>query len=382
MAENKERIRIWELDNRINIKLKPKFIDFVRNKIKSNFKPFSKFYNILNTNLSYYAVKNRLKRSYVCFVDLELLLEVCFKLNISKEELERNIIAYKTRKGQGIIENPILPIKLNPLFDALLSHHIGDGNTVNPKRGRKIYFSYRQYNKENRMNYYYKLCALFGKVIYKNNYFETETRIYCPAVLSNLFFRVYGVKPKFFLSDKARIPKELLSKEKEHLLAFLLAMIVDEGNVDSTCISIRVKNVKLAKDLSILCSKLNYENSFTFKEEYGNLWILKKGIKKLYNDYIRIIKKYPSLNLGYKERILKRNLSIGEREIKRIPGNKKIIIKLLSKESLSINEIAYLIKMTRQGVRYHLKQLEQRDIVYKTGKIGKGNIIRYHLKEG
>ena len=180
---------------------------------------------------------------------------------------------------------------------------------------------------------------------------------------------------KSFLSKKARIPKSLLNKDRNYLLAVLIAFIIDEGNIDSTCITIKLRNIELTKDLCKICNKLGYKYKFTFKEDYGNLYILRDGMKRLYEDYKILKNKYPEVNMYKIEERIKNSFEIYSRNIYKTKGNKEIILKMLKKKELTVNQIASEIKMTRQGVRFHIHNLENENKLIKTGFIGKKNII-------
>jgi hypothetical protein len=121
-----EEINIWELGSRINVKISPDFLRGINLQIKSKFGSKPKFYSelIKSHNVHFDSFKNMLKYSRKFFVDLPLLIAVCKLLDISLEELQNSIIAYKTAKGVNYIENPVLPIKITPTFDMLIAHHI------------------------------------------------------------------------------------------------------------------------------------------------------------------------------------------------------------------------------------------------------------------
>ena len=48
---------------------------------------------------------------------------------------------------------------------------------------------------------------------------------------------------------------------------------------------------------------------------------------------------------------------------------------MLEREDLTVNQIANRINMTRQGVRFHIHNLEKMDRITKKDLIGEGNII-------
>ncbi|PIN95169.1 hypothetical protein COU53_00660 [Candidatus Pacearchaeota archaeon CG10_big_fil_rev_8_21_14_0_10_30_48] len=363
-----EEFNIWDL-NRVNIKINLNFLDKINKKIIMKFQTKRAAYNYIfkSEKIPFSSFKNLLKKSHAkrFFVPLDIYLDIIEILEISKENLQQNIISYKTAGGINYIENPILPIKITPMFDMLLAHHIADGTVIDPKKGRLPYFGYRQFNKFYRIQYVKKLEEVFGKIKYKEDYFEKSTRPYCPSVLSSLFFKYYKLDNKGFLSEKARIPKVIFDKGKESILSVLVAFIIDEGNIDSTQITIHLKNKFLIKDLCNICERLNYVYKFTDdsknENNYFKLHILREGMEKLYEDYLLLHSLYPVVDLGWKGEKINKSFKIFNRKIFKSKGNKKLIYLKLKDEDLSVNQLADMINMTRQGVRFHIHNLLKED---------------------
>lgn len=364
-----EIFNIWDLE-RVNIKLKEGFLDYINKSIFSSYKSKVDAYKNLfpNKEIPWISFKNMLKKSYMktFFVPLDIYLIICDKLKIDKNILQENIISYKTAGGVNYIDKPILPIKITPVFHMLFAHNIGDGTVINPKKGRLPYFGYRQFDKFYRVGYIRKIEDIFGKINFKENYFESSTRPYCPSSLSSLFFKYYNLDVKGFDSLSSRIPKFVLEKDKDSLLAIMIAFIIDEGNIDSTQITIVLKNKSLVEDLGLICKYLDYDYKITYRDnefykEYGYLNILRKGMKKLYKDYLVLNKKYSVIDLGWKGERIKNSLKIYNREIFKVKGNQNIIFEMLKKEELSVNQLANRINMTRQGIRYHINNLIKDD---------------------
>jgi len=333
-------VNIWDLGLKIGIRPRKIFLNNLNGVIRKKFKSKERLYNIIKNKITepLGCFKNFLKPSYYTHnkhAPLEVFLHVCESIGIERQKLQENIISYKTRKGYSIIENPILPIIINPYFDMVLAHNIADGTVIDPKRGRQIYFGYRQFDKKIRLLYVKKLESIFGEIKFKTNYFYHTTRPYCPSVVSQLFFKYYGLNSRSFLSKGARIPVEILGKNNDHLLAVLIAFIIDEGNIDSTLICIKLKNVELTRDLFIICQRLGYSTTFNFKGEYGNLYILREGMKKFYEDYKKIVEKYPFMDMGKQRDKIDRGLKIKDRTIYKTKGNRDLILKMIKKEDLT-----------------------------------------------
>jgi len=360
-----ESFDIWDLE-RVNIKVKEGFLDYINGNIFSGYKSKVDAYkNIFpNKKVPWVSFKNMLKKSYTrdFFVPLDIILIICNKLRIDKNLLQRNIVSYKTAGGINYIEKPILPIRITPVFHMIFAHNIGDGTVINPKKNRLPYFGYRQFDKFYRVGYVKKIEDVFGKIKFKEDYFESSTRSYCPSSLSSLFFKYYNLDVKGFDSLSSRIPRFIFEKDKDSLLAILIAFIIDEGHIDSTQITIVLKNKPLVGDLGLICKCLNYDYKITYRnnelyKEYGYLSILRGGMKKLYEDYLLLNRKYSVIDLGWKGEKIKNSLKIYKRKIFKVKGNQNIIFEILKKEELSVNQLANRINMTRQGVRFHIHNL-------------------------
>ena len=380
LFNNMKDINIWEISDRINVKLNKEFYNKIKTLIYQKYQTKRGAYNILRDQIkiSFITFYNILKERYYYenfFIPLNIWVNLCKIIDVDLIELQKNIIAYKTSNGPNSVSNPILPVKITPLFDMIIAHNIADGTVINPKKGRLPYFGYRQFDPLFRELYIKKLEAIFGKINFPENYYLKSTRPYCPPALASLFFKIYNLNVKSFLSKSARIPSEILNKNKEHLIAVLIAFIIDEGNIDSTAIVIRLKNIALTRDLYEICKKLGYPSKFNFSDEYGTLYILRDGMKLFFKDYKEIINKYPEMNLGKIELKIEQGLKIYDRPIYKSSGNREIILNLLKNEDLTVNQIAQRINMTRQGVRFHIKNLEYQKSIFRKSFQGKKNIV-------
>ena len=355
---------IWDLE-RVHVKITSKMLKRINSEIRIKFKSKPKAHKMIfsKDKIPFLTFKNILKKSHLrdFFVPLIIYLKIIDSLDVSREEFQKSILSYKTGRGKNYIKNPILPIKIIPIFDMILAHNISDGTVINSGKGRLPYFGYRQFDKHYRELYVKKIETVFGKIIFGKEYSKDSTRPYCPPVLSSLFFKNYNLNEKSFLSRQARIPKGIFSKGKDYLLAVLIAFIIDEGHVDSTLVLIKLKNRKLTSDLKKICDILQYKSKLIYGKgeniEYGLLYILRPGIKKLHSDYLQLRKKYSVMDMGRKGLQIENSFKIYARKIVRAKGNKEIIFNILRTEKLSVNQLANRINMTRQGVRFHIHNL-------------------------
>jgi len=381
----KEEYNIWDFGVRINIKLKPEFLLDLNFKINKQFKSKEELYLIVKTKIDipYSTFKTRLKPSYLYFIDLDLVILLCKILNISLLEMQANILGYKSRKGVNYIDHPILPVKITPIYNMLIAHHIGDGNLIKSKDNRLWYFSYRQFNVEYKLLYLQKIESVFGKVVYKKKYFlkNNNTRIYFPVAAANLMFCVYNLDENAFYSDSALIPEQLFNKKPENMLAFLIAIIIDEGHIDSSNIVIRMKNFEFVKGLKRICEILGYNTTMVkSKDGLDTIYILSNCLKKFYNDYQRLLNNYPEVDLGIKGKLIQEIITRKNKSKKYFVGNKDKILSLINNEGKCVNQIARELNMTRQGARYLINELVKENKIQKVGIIKFGNIIYNKVK--
>lgn len=362
-----EIYNIWDLEG-VFIQIDSKFFEGINKKLFEKFKTKPQAHKSIFTNQEYkYPIfKNMLKVSYPkkWFLPLDFLMKICEALDIDKEELQRNIVAYKSWGSVNYIEKPKLPIVINPVFDMVYAHNIGDG-TVSVSKGKSPYFAYRQFNAFYREAYIKKIEFIFGEIKLKKKEFKDFTRVRCPSALSSLFFKYYNLTDRGFLSDVARIDTKIYEKGSDSMLAVLIAFIIDEGCVDSTQITIVLKNKPLVEDLNKICTLLGYESKVYYKkgdyEKYTGLGILRKGMKNLYSDYLELNMKYPVIDMGIKGERIRKSFEIYNRKVIRIKGNQKLILNMLKSENLSVNQLADKLNMTRQGIRYHIHNLLNND---------------------
>ena len=104
-SKNYQKVNIWEFGDRINIKLKPDFINLINLNIQKQFGTKRNIHKKLITNhkISFKTFNTRMKKCYPYHINLDIILDICKLLNIDIYEMQKNIISYKTRKGRNII---------------------------------------------------------------------------------------------------------------------------------------------------------------------------------------------------------------------------------------------------------------------------------------
>ncbi|GAG06276.1 unnamed protein product [marine sediment metagenome] len=94
-------------------------------------------------------------------------------------------------------------------------------------------------------------------------------------------------------------------------------------------------------------------------------------MNKFYQDYQNLLEQYPEVNLGYKGEKIKEFINRINKPKIYIKGNKNKIIKEISKNNLTINELAKKLNMTRQGARYLVNEL------IKENKVEAKSIVKF-----
>lgn len=376
-------IHIYDFPYKVSISVKEDFLNSVREKFKIKYKKLKNGYDDIEPNLSFSRFKSIMSPSSKYFIPLQILIGICSHLEIPLKELEQSILAYRTKGGRSVIYNPILPVKVNPIFSMLVAHIIGDGNCVK-LHGREMYFNYRQYDKKILSFFIKKIGRVFGDIKFNENYFFSLKRVYLPTIISLILGNYYSLKPENFLSDRAFIPQKMFTLPREHLLAVLIALIIDEGTIGSSEIVIGLYNKKLIDDLGKVCKKLCYECSIG-KGKNGKrhfLYILSNGTKKFWKDYLSLKRKYPEVFLCYKEDQI-RDFILRKEKYWRSKSQgitKNSIIDLLKKKPRTTKELAKILLISKQGIRFHLKELEKIGIVKKIGKGRTGSDVYNIIK--
>lgn len=377
-----EEIHVNDLKGvNINILISEKFSNKFFRKIKENKIKIPKLYRELKPEMPSSTFKNILKPSYKNFRPLWLILDICEKIRITPNELEKNIVSYRTKKSRNVVIRPKFPIRITPLFDMIIAHIMGDGHCFNIE-GRDPYFGYKQTNIDLLMNFLEKTESVFGKIQYENEYFTRSKTIHIPSAISCIMMNYYKLSAEDFLEKNARLPLKILNKNKENLLGILIAFIIDEGHIDSSCVVIGMYNRGLLKDLQTICNRMNYENKITTDGKRNHLYILANGVKRFWVDYHTLKKKYPEIVMGYKENLIN-DFILRKGKKWRTAGtgeNKNKIIELLKEHPRTVIEISKILQISRQGIKHHLSELKNKGIVEIIGQGYAGSHI-YKLRK-
>ncbi|MFH1229289.1 MAG: winged helix-turn-helix domain-containing protein [Candidatus Aenigmatarchaeota archaeon] len=349
----------------IGVKLNKNFLELLIEKLKVKYKKRSAIFRDLDSGLAFESFNNYLNASYKHFRSLGVIVKLCELSGISLEELEKNIIQYRTSGGRVTITNPKLPIEINPIFDMLIIHLMADGCCIKFKNKSTIYYFYRQYNEFFRNIFIKKAEAVFGNLLYQRNYFDKTKGVYLPEVITLVLLNQYNLTPDDFLTEKARLPTSFFSKEDEFLLSYFLAFIIDEGNIDSSGICIRLKNRGLILDIQEVVKRMGYESAVSRDKEMWVLYLRVDATRAIYRRYIKLKEVYGEISLGGKEEKLRFIIDRESKELKNQGEGmvKNKIVDLLKGGDKSIKELSFSLSITRQGIRYHINELRELGVI-------------------
>jgi len=229
------------LEENFRIKLYQNILKILKTK-----KEFLKFFNKKSGRFIEAWRYGKIKRNKNWITEQGLVLNDLLKASkfLSKnnlkefniENLQKSIIAYKSRGKSLWIKNPILPIKLKPELFRIISHMICDGSAL------KNTHYYKNTRRELLEQLDKDLKYVFGGVettFYNNN-------LIVPNLIFKILTKVFNFKTGTF---ESRIPKILYKLPKEYSSKFIQAFFDDEGTVATSNLKFYSHNKKLLQDL-------------------------------------------------------------------------------------------------------------------------------------
>ncbi len=277
--------------------------------------------------------KKRVKR----YIPLPALDKISKATGVSLKELQRSVIEIKTGSRSGLIKNLTLPLEIKPETYAVLGHFLGDG--YGGERGNSCYVNK---SPEAIENFVKKLRLAFGNVEY--TVLPQHYRVIVSKIVPKILKQYFEISD--FRTGKAKLSSKLLKAPNECLVEFLKALIIDEGSVMDSGIYLEFSSrAHLINDLKKICSKLGYQYSD------GKHFII--SVKS----FPRIIKDMKNLVIPSKQQAL---LSYFKRKgrgwyNRNRNTTKKEILHLLTKNPMSVREIALRLNIRKGSVRMQLK---------------------------
>jgi len=274
-------------------------------------------------------------------------------LGISHENAETWIEEFKdfSRQRKGYRVN--FPFAYTPLVLRSVAHTPGDGYVGSGGQVRWI-------QKEPKF-----MVQLLRKLLRRSRR-PSKSQISIPRFL----VKINCLKLQITLSELRswRFVDAIMGFPRRYRVQALLALIVDEGNIDTKGnISIRMKEKDLVEAYAKLCDSLDYDrsdvrkipNNGTFGRSY--LWkslIRANGIRKLYKDYADALATFGRIGglWNKDQKFMERcRTALSEKAIKDAGGREmtKAILKLLSEhDALNVYQIRNLVGSSSYGRVY------------------------------
>ncbi|OGJ17068.1 hypothetical protein A3K73_01420 [Candidatus Pacearchaeota archaeon RBG_13_36_9] len=340
--------------NKLNCKNYFELSTWINKKLKSKFNGGDIKYWIAGKRLD-----ERTKKIHPKFMPLSLVLGLAKLNNEIMENLNKNVIYYRSG-GKGLIINmPILPIKVTPELYSIVIHLFGDGaaGDFTP--------SYTQKNKEALDNFVKKLENCFGK-FEKSIYFtQGKYQVKFPKALTDILSKYYSIVS--YKSHESKIPNKILErKNKKFKLACIIAFIVDEGSIRDV-ISFYSVNKELISGIRQLVLDCGYncsEIQFNKKANSYLFTLSTKEIERFYEDVQELSKEFPTCNLSFKESEIK---FIVKRRTKKNPRDGKLtdksILDILRNKKYSAQQISKLTGYAYCTIIHHLEKLSKNKMI-------------------
>ncbi len=342
-------IQIWDLINYgsdLNVILTKKGRDYIRRGILKRCGLIKNAPKEINVN--YWCLIDNLRGRHS--MDFSKLTYLVKKLNLNKNIIQKEIEGMVIRSIK--IKNVHFPIRCDPIFTSLFTNLLGDGGAR--KGNGSGYFHYGE--SEAHQLIQEKISHVLGETPYQKG--ESV-----PRVLVFLMMKYFGVKS--VATKQGIFPDRILKADKLNKVASLTAFINDEGTITTSNIPIYSSNYKLLDGVKNLSQSLDYKVSKISRRKDKEVYLFRiNSVRKFYNDYKKLIKKCPEARLiNRKERILR----ILDLILLRPKRSKKetfdLILNNLKNDEKNIYDLCEITQLTQNGVRKHLKELINSNLV-------------------
>lgn len=376
MSQAPAKIHIWEFPKDFRIQLDRKetrpLVDRAKEGV-GGIKSLASLLKVHVTTLYEY-------RAGDSSIPLKILLKLCELTGgeFPVEQLEQDIRGYKSGMRTQLVKNPILPIQETPELFAVIGHLTGDGG-------------------HSRLAYYHNTCRtlidefmdhlriVFGEVPIRIAVDAYERRIkarkevigvYFPMTIVRLLRHLYHVDFRTFTS---RVPPRLFDLPWPYAAAYLRAFGDDEGRVHDSHIELYSANKELMRDISDLVGEKFPELSefMSLQEKKGpqdriNVYTLRftTGAFASYQDLIGFTHPEKKHELG---QILARKKRGWQ---SRTPGQtRRMLLRSLKSGAMTTKELARVLNVSVQAIRYHLGELTTLGAVIQTGRRGNAKML-------
>ncbi|MFH1711127.1 MAG: winged helix-turn-helix domain-containing protein [Nanoarchaeota archaeon] len=308
-------------------------------------------------DIKYWIEGNKLDKrtgkTHPKFMPLWLVLKLLSLTKLGEDELDRNTLYYRSGGKGLIITLPLLPLVVSPELDSIVVHLFGDGaaGDFTP--------SYTQKNKVQTDNFIKKLENCFGNFEKSEYVTQGKYQVKFPKAITDILSYYYSIKS--YKSYESKIPNIILnSADKKRKLACIIAFIVDEGGIRDV-VSLYSVNYSLLNGMRRLILDCGYGCSEIKKNKKTRSYlfnICNRDIERLYADFKRISKEFPTCNLSFKEEelgfIIKRRKNSNPKDMQ---ITRKRILDSIKNNQFSARQISNIIGYAYCTVIHNLEKL-------------------------
>jgi hypothetical protein len=310
---------IWDFPDNVRVYLSDDFrsrLFLLLKKKESRSKLAKKFDMNTSTIKSYFqnGVDSKGLKTYIPISIVKKIPEILSDFRIMKE-LERNIIAYRSRAGSPVI-SPILPIKETPEMYSVIAHIICDGSAG--KRKSPYYANTMPELIEEMKNN----LQVFGTV--RTNQYTNKNgvmNIMFPKAITDFLSYIFEIE---FVRTK-NLPQKIFSAPDECKYVFIRAMFDDEGSFSSygRQLVFVQKERGIIDDLQVLLRSIGIETGHVHQRGCNYITVLSKSRTRFHDliGFTHELKKQKS-----------QTLFIKDEKIQNYETLEKRVYKLLSRE--------------------------------------------------
>jgi len=344
-----DSIQIWDLanyDSDLNIVLSQPGRDYIRKKILKRYSLLK--YASKEININYWSLIDNLRGRRA--IDFWNLLRLVKKLSLDKNIIQREIEGLVIRRVK--IRNVHFPVQCDPVFVSLFINLLGDGGARGGKGSG--YFHYAE------PEAYQLIQKKINYILGITPYQKGES---VPRILVFLMMKYFGIES--VATKKSVFPNKILKADRLTRLAGLTAFVNDEGTITTSFIQIYSSNYKLLSGVRTLAQSLDYTVSKISQRKDKKIYLFRiNSIRRFYEDYKKLIKKYPEVKLiNRKEKVLRILDLISEKPKRSRKDVFNLIIKELQKGERTIYELCETTRLSQTGIYGYLRELLRDGII-------------------
>ena len=320
----KNRLNLYKIleQYEVSVGLKIEFLDKIKKNILSKFTSFKQF-NSKRFDIPEKSFCNKLNGKY-CF-KYSKLIYVCQSLNISLDEIRKNIIGFRVQGSKRKLSKIPKYLIIDELFVEGFALYLaeGDNGSCGIKQPKKLRFTNKEPYVIKRyikwLQTYFPKNEFYVRMEYSKNYIplkeelnqilfnfyldrsQLRTKLIYPKRKTTKFFRVCLddiVITKLILDLEKEI-KNLILKNKTLMKPYIKGMMIGEGtayfNV-SKYVRIEMKNEFEIIYLKKLFDKLGYKVKIYTRNTRKNMWSIYIGGRK------NLMKYYEEIGFGIHEK--------------------------------------------------------------------------------